>query len=43
MFELNVKMCTVEILCALLRDCELGNVLSVLRYPGIISTSLQLN
>ncbi|KAG5345547.1 MALT1 protein, partial [Acromyrmex charruanus] len=33
LFELNVKMCTVGILCTLLRDCELGNVLSVLHYP----------
>jgi len=35
LFELNVKMCTVGILCTLLRDCELGNVLSVLHYPGM--------
>lgn len=33
LFELNVKMCTVGILCTLLRDCELSNVLSVLHYP----------
>ncbi|XP_012522759.1 mucosa-associated lymphoid tissue lymphoma translocation protein 1 [Monomorium pharaonis] len=33
LFELNIKMCTVGILCTLLRDCELGNVLSVLHYP----------
>lgn len=35
LFELNVKMCTVGILCTLLRDCELGNVLSVLHYPEL--------
>ena len=35
LFELNVKMCTIGILYTLLRDCELGNVLSVLHYPGI--------
>lgn len=35
LFELNVKMCTVGILCTLLKDCELGNVLSVLHHPGI--------
>lgn len=34
LFELNVKMCTVGILCTLLRDCELGSVLSVLHHPG---------
>lgn len=34
LFELNVKMCTVKILCTLLRECELGNVLSVLHHPG---------
>ncbi|XP_071641084.1 mucosa-associated lymphoid tissue lymphoma translocation protein 1 [Temnothorax longispinosus] len=33
LFELNVKMCTVGILCTLLRDCELGDALSVLHYP----------
>ncbi|EZA48955.1 hypothetical protein DMN91_011416 [Ooceraea biroi] len=33
LFELNVKMCTVGILCTLLRDCELGDVLSVLHHP----------
>ncbi|KMQ86733.1 mucosa-associated lymphoid tissue lymphoma translocation protein 1 [Lasius niger] len=33
LFELNVKMCTVGILCTLLRDCELGSVLSVLHHP----------
>lgn len=27
-------MCTVGILCTLLRDCELGSVLSVLHHPG---------
>jgi len=35
LFELNIKMCTVGILCTLLRDCELGDVLSVLHHPGI--------
>lgn len=34
LFELNIKMCTVGILCTLLRDCELGSVLSVLHHPG---------
>lgn len=34
LFELNIKMCTVGVLCTLLRDCELGNVLSVLHDPG---------
>ncbi|XP_012223314.1 mucosa-associated lymphoid tissue lymphoma translocation protein 1 homolog [Linepithema humile] len=33
LFELNVKMCTVRVLCTLLRECELGNVLSVLHHP----------
>ncbi|XP_050450333.1 mucosa-associated lymphoid tissue lymphoma translocation protein 1-like [Cataglyphis hispanica] len=33
LFELNIKMCTVGVLCTLLRDCELGNVLSVLHDP----------
>jgi len=35
LFELNIKMCTVGILCTFLRDCELGDVLSVLHHPGI--------
>ncbi|KAL6259158.1 hypothetical protein P5V15_009079 [Pogonomyrmex californicus] len=33
LFELNIKMCTVGILCMLLKDCELGNILSVLHNP----------
>ncbi|XP_032663908.1 mucosa-associated lymphoid tissue lymphoma translocation protein 1-like [Odontomachus brunneus] len=33
LFELNVKMCTIGILCTLLKDCELINVLSVLYHP----------
>lgn len=33
LFELNIKMCTVGILCTLLRDSELGSVLSVLHHP----------
>ncbi|KAL0134814.1 hypothetical protein PUN28_001528 [Cardiocondyla obscurior] len=33
LFELNIKMCTVGILCTLLKDCELNNALSVLHYP----------
>lgn len=33
LFELNVKMCTVEILITLLEDCRLFNVLSILSLP----------
>ncbi|XP_072756297.1 mucosa-associated lymphoid tissue lymphoma translocation protein 1 [Anoplolepis gracilipes] len=33
LFELNIKMCTVGILCTLLRDCELDSVLSILHHP----------
>lgn len=34
LFELNIKMCTVGVLCKFLRECELNHVLSVLYYPG---------
>lgn len=35
LFELNVKMCTVEILRILLDDCRLFNILSIISDPGI--------
>ncbi|OAD57591.1 putative 39S ribosomal protein L24, mitochondrial [Eufriesea mexicana] len=31
--ELSIKMCTVEILCALLSDCKLYNILSIISDP----------
>lgn len=35
LLELNTKMCTVEILCTLLENCDLPNILSILQLPGI--------
>lgn len=29
-------MCTVEVLCALLNDCKLYNILSIISNPGMI-------
>ncbi|XP_012346490.1 mucosa-associated lymphoid tissue lymphoma translocation protein 1-like [Apis florea] len=31
--ELNIRMCTIEILCALLNDCKLYNILSIISDP----------
>lgn len=34
--ELNIRMCNVEVLCDLLKDCNLLGALSVLQQPGIL-------
>lgn len=34
LFELNTKMCTVGILCTLLKECKLDDVWPILCHPG---------